>query len=219
MSTQGDWPSDPDDQYQRDPWAERPPQRRGMSTGAKILIVLLSLAGVVVLLCCGVGVYIFSSSQLDESPAAAEERAKQIVEIDIPEAFVPRGAMHLNMLIIEVDAAIYELEENPEGILILAEISGLGMDSADVQSEIRRSLGRPDGGGELTITRSETREFQVRGERVPFVFAESTDEAGNEYRLVSGSFRTDDGQGLLSVQVPPEEYDEEAVVEMIESIK
>ena len=220
MSTQGDWPPDPDDRsHQRDPWEERAPRRPGMSTGAKVLIVLLSLAGVVVLLCCGVGLYIASSFQLDENPAAVAGKTGEIVQIEIPEVFVPRGTVSANLIVFSIDGVVYETEGDPQGTLMLGEFKGLGMDNADVRTEIRRAMRRPDGGDELKITRSETREFEVRGERVDFTFAEATDNAGNEYRLVMGSFPTDDGQGILSVEMPAEIYDEEAIVEMIESIE
>lgn len=220
MSTQGDWPPDPDDRsHQRDPWEERPAQKRGMSAGAKVLIVLLSLAGVVVLLCCGVGLYIFASSERHANPEVVREKTAEILEIDVPEAFVPREAVHANLIVWEIDVVMYALEDNPRGKLVLGKVKGPGMDQAEMQMEMRRALGDPEGAGELTITRSETREFEIRGEEVSFLFGEATDEAGNEYRVVRGSFPTDDGQGFLSVQIPPENYDEDVIVDMIESIR
>lgn len=221
MSTQGDWPPDPDDRsYQRDPWEERPARRPGMSTGAKVLIVLLSIAGLVVLLCCGVGLWIWSTGTFEvvETPEAAVEATQEIAAIDIPEKFQPKQSMNMGLLGYGFEMAIYETEDG-QGGLVIGEMRGLPAGNAQPEMQMRQALQRQDGQGELKVNRTEAREFDVRGQTVRFEFAEAVDDAGKEFRIVSGAFPTEDGQGFLLLQVPAETYNEEAVVKMIESIE
>ena len=221
MSMQDDWPQDPDDRsYQRDPWEERPAKRPGMSTGAKVLIVLLSLAGLVVLLCCGIGLWIWSTGTFEvvQTPDAAIETTREIVSIDIPETFKPKQSMKMGLFGVGFEMALYETEDGAGG-LVIGEMKGVPAGNAQPEMQMRQALQQRDGQGELKVNRSETRELEVRGQSVRFEFAEAVDDAGNEFRLVSGAFATEDGQGFLLVQMPAESYDEEAVVEMIESIE
>ena len=216
MSTQGDWPPDPE----RDQWEERPARRPGMSTGAKVLIVLLSIAGLAVLLCCGVGLWVWSTGTFEvvETPEAAAETTQEIVSIEIPETFQPKQSMNMGLLGYGFEMAIYETEGGEAG-LVIGEMRGLPAGNAQPEMQMRQALQQQDGQGELKVNRTETREFEIRGQDVRFEFAEAVDDAGKEFRIVSGGFPTEDGQGFLLLQVPVEEYNEEVVVEMIESIK
>ena len=70
------------------------PQKRGMSSTAKVLLVLGSIAGVCMLACCG-GVAFFGFQFKDtfkaiaesssKDPAVVKQRTQEIVHIDIPE--------------------------------------------------------------------------------------------------------------------------------------
>jgi hypothetical protein len=221
MSTHGDWPADPDDRSsQRDPWEEPPARRPGMSTGAKVLIVLLSIAGLALLLCCGVGLWIWSTGTFEvvETPEAAIETTQEIVSIEIPELFQPKQSMSMGLLGFGFEMAIYETQDG-EGGLVIGEMKGVPAGNAQPEMQMRQALRRQDGQGELKVNKTETREFEVRGQKVRFEFAEAVDDAGNEFRTVSGAFSTADGQGFLLLQMPAESYDEDAVVKMIESIE
>ena len=217
MATRDEWP---EESGPRDPWEERTPRSRGMSTGSKILIVLLSLGGIVVLLCCGAAFWLWSKVDFEvvEQPDAAAETAADIARIEVPEQFKPKRAMRMKVAGIGMEMAEFELQGGA-GSLVLGEMQGFPPGNVQPEVEMRQTLNRQGEQKELTVNRSESREFEVRGEKTRFTFAEAVDEAGKEFRRVSGSFRTEDGVGVLILEVPVENYDEESIVQMIESIE
>lgn len=217
MAAQDDWP---EESGPRDPWESREAPRPGMSTGTKVLIVVLSIGGLVVLLCCGGVFWLWSQAdfEVQETPKAAVETTEEIAEIRIPPEFKPKAAMRMRLAGVGMVMAMYELEDG-QGSLMIGEMQGLPPGEAQPERQMREALEGQDGQRELTVNRTEAREFEIRGETVRFQFSEGVDDQGNEYRMVEGMFPTEDGQGILVLQVPAEAWDEEAVVEMIESIQ
>ena len=94
-------------------------------------------------------------------------------------------------------------------------------DSKEQEDEMRRQLRRRNfGERELNIISSESREFEIRGEPVKFLFSEAEDPASDvAYRQITGSFPGKEGVAMLILQVPAEGYEEETFVKMIESIR
>jgi hypothetical protein len=73
---------------------------------------------------------------------------------------------------------------------------------------------------ELNEESSETREFTINGEKVPFEFIKGTGaDHARAFRQVVGIFRVKAGTVMVMLMVPEGEYDEPAVVRMIESIR
>ena len=110
------------------------------------------------------------------------------------------------------------------GTLMLAEItlSIPGLPEREFQQQFRegfRQQGKDQPGKELEIIRSETREFSIRGENVPFVFAEAKDAQGILYREVRGDYPGRKGRGFLLLQVPEQEWHAEEIENMLRSIK
>ena len=82
-----------------------PPRKQGMSSTAKVLIILGSIAGVCMLVCCGGGVFVwfkakdaiqnFAQNFSTNDPQEIRARTAKIVHIDIPEQFPPMLALDL----------------------------------------------------------------------------------------------------------------------------
>lgn len=191
-----------------------PPRKPGMSTTTKVLLILLIVFGGLFLLCCGGGFYWWQQQEMTEDPERIRELTRQIAEIEIPGNFEPNKAMSVNVFVVEMKMAFYKPAET-EGMLVLGEFTG----EAIGQAQLRQSIEQQDTGRELQIQSTETREFTIRGKTVEFRFAEAeARETGTAYRQIQGTFPTEDGTGYLLMQIPEEHYDEEAVVQMIESI-
>ena len=217
---QPDEPAETQDGWYDQPVHGPPPKKRGMSTTAKILIGFFCLSGFLFLLCCGGLIYIFTQFKIetDQDPILAEQRVKEIADIEIPEGFEPEVSGTADFFFISATFAAYEHEE-ADGALILGEVNLEIEAGPEAEEEIRRAIRQEANERRLKIKSIETREFEIRGETAEFTFAEAENEDGEAYRQVAGGFLTEDGTGLLILQLDEEHYDEDAVVKMIESIR
>lgn len=213
-----------DDFFQEDDYsaAEQPPPKKRNVT-LIILAVVAVIGGGLLLVCCG-GIFYFMQSieeQTTHVPAEVIERTKEIAQIDIPEEYEPKLATGMNMVFFSMQVVRYERADG-NGLLILGEVGVPMEDMQQAQEDQMQDAINQAGQNQRTlqIQKTETREFEIRGRTVPFEFAEGTlAQDGVEYRQITGMFPTEDGTGFLTLQVPEENYDEAAVVQMIESIE
>ena len=78
------------------------PKKQGMSSTAKVLVILGSIAGVCLLACCGGGIFVYMKAKdaiqniaqnfTTTDPDDIRARTADIVHIDIPEEFPPLRA-------------------------------------------------------------------------------------------------------------------------------
>jgi len=72
---------------------------------------------------------------------------------------------------------------------------------------------------ELTITKTEEKEFTINGQKVKFDFSEGTDKSDKKFHQVQGVFAGNKGPAFFFLQIASESYNEAEIVKMIESIK
>lgn len=199
--------------------------------------------GLVLLLCGGVVGYVAwkgaeqpqqqPTASADDSapmkpgmgPAAAEALVRTIIQIDMPVQFEP------------IDA-----DENPAGCRVtfgrkdavgtLLKLVRYDLSKAPPEFELRstapmlmRMAEMGDGRTstsfiEETESSESARNLTVLGETVTFRFVKGKSRAGGQtLRKVTGTFIAGNGFVALVYTIPDENYDEEAVVRMLESIK
>ncbi|WP_417391931.1 hypothetical protein [Gimesia sp.] len=191
----------------------------GMSTGVKVLLALLGFGGICMLLCCG-GLYYFAQQvgmEFTQNKARVREVQQEITDITIPDSFEPQAAM--TMKVMNMRMAIYEHDPRPGELFLLS--MGIADDGMlDMDKEFQRSMkNQNQQQRELNITKEEQREFNIDGEKIKFNFAEGTDKSGKEFHQVSGVFPGKLGAAFLFLQIASENYNEEEIVQMIESIR
>jgi hypothetical protein len=224
MSTQNDFP-------------DEIPVRQGMSSTAKVLLVLGSLAGVALLACCGGVAFLavrfqgvaktIAQNLPTNNPQEIRARTARIVHIDIPPEFPPLAAIDLFVM----KQMIYGKQGGGSMVMIMeineAMTGGQDAGSAREQrQEIMRQMRQQQGqqaasaDTELDEESSETREFEINGEKVQFEFIRGkSPNGGGPVRQVVGLFPGRQGTVMLMVMVPESEYDEAAIAKMIESIR
>lgn len=209
MSIQEDW---------RDPQAVKP----GMSKTTKVLLILAGVGCVFGLLCCG-GVGFFAwkfRNSFSDDPVVARKVQSDIVSIDIPAEFQPIGSVDF----VFMKGVAYK-GKNEKSIIMLGEFKAPG-DPKDqmeqMQLQFRQGLRKGNDKAEqnFEVESRESHTFTIRGTEVSFEFEKGKMKPGDEESLrVSGTFPSNGGAGALFLMVPAEDYDEDDIKEMIESIK
>lgn len=176
-------------------------------------------------------------------PAEMRLVAGTIVNIDLPDGFEPVEAENMQT----VRKVAFVRRSSGEAVLKLARLDvpedvpkfDPRMQEQDPEVherflEMMAQFGKRDfarvsemaeKGSELTDTAVEApdgteRELAVSGERVVFRFQNGTlKRTGKPIRKVSGVFKMGRGRVALVYTIPEAEYDEEAIVRMIESIR
>tara|TARA_R110002111_G_scaffold262875_1_gene342481 strand:- start:22996 stop:23661 length:666 start_codon:yes stop_codon:yes gene_type:complete len=199
--------------------------KKGMSTGVKVLLILLGLGGGCLLLCCG-GLF-YAARNMDIKMKVTEKKAEiiaiqnEITDITIPDIFKPQAGVTFSVIGKGMQMALFE-PESKQGILILMSLTVPDDGMLDMEKEFRSSLNNQNQNQnqrKLDITKEEQREFTIKGKKLNFTFAEGTDEEKTEFHQITGVFPGKNGPAFLMLQIQSEEYNEEEIVKMIESIK
>jgi hypothetical protein len=205
------------------------------------LRVAAAAAGAVLLLCGGVAGYVAwigapaDEVALDSAKSPVNESAKdserilaifhKIVDIDVPADFVPLSGDSFGMgrtVTIgrkDADGALLKLSR-----MDLPTTQGDGTAPAPDQMLLQMT----EKGSELTTSTfsevsgdsASNRELTVLGKPETFQFLKGKRQAGGKtLRKAGGAFTIGNSRVALIYTIPEEEYDEEAVVRMIESIR
>ena len=209
-----------------------PPKKKGMSTTAKVLITLGCVFGGFLLLCCGGVMYTGYQARnaVSEDPTVVAEVTKEIAEIDIPPQFQPKVSMNMDFWFMPVKMrfVVYHTRGNTGSLTLMefvdpnAKEGEFGPRDRDQVRQQMRQQNQGQNVRDLDIEKSHTRRFQIRGKEVAFRFAKAVDpQTKTAFRQVRGAFpgRIKNSRVVLVLQLPEDEYNEDRVVRMIESIK
>lgn len=215
-----------------DSFSEEPPRKQGMGSTAKVLIILGSIFGVCLLACCG-GVAFFAyrakdvfkgiAESMSNDPAIVRQRTGEIIHIEIPDEFVPMATFGMPMGVVSMKSVMYQRKGNPNSLLMISETNQPmppGQDPRQHREAMLKGMrqGQQMGNLDISAEKSEEREFTINGEKVPFEFIKGSAH-GVPSRKVTGIFAGRNGTVMFILVVAESEYDEDAVVKMIGSIR
>ena len=205
------------------------PPKKGMSSGMKALLIVAIIFGLLILLCCGgiVGVVIHMAGAVSEDPTVIAEHTARFAEIEIPSQFAPRLSLDMTVPFLgkEVVSGVVYADESSESMLIMGSLGAMTaqQNPDDVRRQLEQSMreqGGIDPGEDVDEWESSLKEIEVRGEPVPFNFAVGKNPDTGAGRIeVSGMFEGKSGPVMLILSTDTEVIDEQAIVEMIKSIK
>lgn len=219
-----------------DDFRDNPPPKQGMSSTAKVLIILGSIAGVVLLACCGGVAFVWIQApnwfknlaqnvSVTQNPAEVRERTQQMLHIDIPADFMPLQAMEFFVM----KWAVYQGKSGPQSLLIIMEMNkemvdpNGDMDAQQQREQMRQSLRQQQQFGtmeEINEESHETRRFTIDGKTVEFDFTKGKSKTSQTViHQVVGVIPTAAGIVLIQMTVPDADYNEEAVTAMLKSIR
>ena len=184
--------------------------------GTLLAVLMLTMVGL-----CGFGFYYFRPV-LTENPAAVEPLTAQMLRIDIPPEFEPRGTIEWNFLWGVLMRGVYYELASDEGFLMLLQVDSRLMSQPDIQEHVDRTLRDKGGGGPpLEITESIERPFMVRGVNRMFRFRVGESPADHSrYHLVEGTVDGFSGTVLVAFRIEDAVWEELAphVEQTIQSI-
>ncbi len=213
------WYQDSDDYNAPDDEAAYAP-KPGMSTGMKVFIGIMIVGGATALLCCGGAFFFFRNMfQITDDPAEIQKIQEEIAGIEIPEGLEAEGGvtMDMGMVGVQMKMAIYQGDKSA---LMLMQMVGPGqMSEQQMRDQFRQSMQQQGQDSDIKIESAEERVLTVNGEEATFEFVKGTTAEGDAVRQVSGMFAGRGGTAFLLYHVPEKDWNEEQVVQMIESIQ
>jgi hypothetical protein len=209
------------------PAGQAPQPKQGMSTGTKILLIVVAVLGFGTISCCGGCLFLGyqMTPEIDRNPAAVRAETERVAEITILDGFEPTMVMRMNMLIANMRMVAYEWSAEGEDVpatLVLAQMEmAFGGAQQKLEQSIRKNLsGQEFNSKKLSLKSAENRTFQIRGKEVTVRFAKAEAKDGTAYRQVTGTFPgRDSGTAFLKLQMKEQLWDEEKVEAMIKSIE
>lgn len=219
----------------------QPPPKKGMSTGTKVLIIVLCVFGGLMLLCCG-GVIWFvyqfqKGMEISEDSEVVKQRTQEIVEITIPDNYVPKLSAKIDFPkfwvfkeLPSVSMIFYQRTGNTGSLVLIRLLLPEGQEAnfgpADrerFQRDIKKRQGGDQQGKELqneqrikSITR------RIRGKDVRFDISKGRDsESRKMYYQVAATIpgKTKNSAIFFTLQIQESEYKEAEATKIIESIK
>ena len=208
------------------------PPKEGMSSGMKTLLIVGIIFGLLILLCCGglVGVGIWTAQYMGDAmsqdPTVIAECTAQFVEMEIPSQFAPVMSFDMTVPFSDDTLMVWVVyaDESSNSMLMMASLGAMmaQQSQGDVRRQLEQSM-RQQGvaaGEGVDEWESSVKEIEVRGEPVAFNFAVGENADTGAQRIeVSGMFEGQSGPVMLILSADAKVIDEQAVVEMIESIK
>lgn len=195
----------------------------GMSTGMKVLMGLLIFSALSLVVCCG-GAYWFlsNSTTTTNNPAEIDAMRDKIATIVLPAVYEPGAGVGFNVFdIVKMDMVAYGRSKDPEnGGIVLMQMSGSSItEKDDLRLEFEKEAEKQGTNQDINVTSQETRTFTIDGEEVDFEFVTGTRPESDEVvHQVVGLFKGREGVAFLMIFETDNNWDEEEVVRMIESI-
>lgn len=206
------------------------PQKKGMGTGAKVLIVLGILAGVGVLLCCG-GAAFFGSKiapKISTVPAEVAAQSTAIIPLDIDESkWAGKNSIEQEIpFLMKWTYCVWDEKEGDGGIAVLGMTLPANAQQQQGQSPdqaIEQAFSQNPEISSLVKLQESTstpKTVTMMGAEQEFTFIEGK-RPGSDVEWVEWSGSIDKPGQIINirVQVEKEKYDEQEIIDMLESAK
>ena len=195
------------------------------NTPATVALVLLSIGLAAICGTCGGAMYLFQP-KLSDDAQRVDPLVDELLQIDIPAAFEPRGTIEWNMaFMLSLRGAYFETSDrSQDGVLMFLGVEGGSLDKPNIRAHVERVLSEKSNGTvRLTPEGSpEERLISIRGVPTTFTFETGVDPGSKEkYRLMHGVVDGAKGQEVLialRIKTGPQ-WDDAVAVGMLESIR
>jgi hypothetical protein len=195
-------------------------------------IALAILAGLLVLgICVCVGGWIalrgagrvIEEQMILDDPDEAEALARRIIDYELPAGYREQAAINMGimkMVIIAVGEEGDTFDTDRPVIMILEAPENTTMDEEELLLQFQESMESSMEGESLELELVGESTTTIRGQEVPLLTYEGTNDQGDEMRqIVSGLFEGKEGAVVVMVVGKESGWDEEEIDAFIESIR
>ncbi|HIQ22745.1 MAG TPA: hypothetical protein EYH34_16090 [Planctomycetes bacterium] len=192
-----------------------------------VFVLGLLFAGACVV-CCGglVGLGWYFMRGMTDDPAEVRRVTQQMLQIELPEKLQPAMAMEVRVPWGGQPVFTMAFYVDPATQSALGLVSSPHMSAEQKRPEMERRLKESfrqqgfDIDADWEEIKQWEREIEVRGEKVRFTFTSGTDrESGTRFLALTGLVQGDRGPVMLTFVAPADQYGEEGMVKVIESIR
>jgi hypothetical protein len=197
---------------------EDTPQPKGLSTTAKVLILLLGFSAVCLAICCGGGAYFFTKSvQVTQDPAQVGELTNSIAHIDIPAEFTPKFGMSMSLWM-TMQMALYEGPAK-NSITLMQMKMPAGVSDEQMEHSFEQQLENGQQDRQLKVTSRETRKVTIDGTERTFQLVTGTTRDSTEpVKELRGIFPGRNGTAFLIIQAPEKDWNDDLARQVISSV-
>lgn len=194
------------------------------SGGSKALLLILGVGGVCLLLCCG-GVYWgyqklagkFGEA-ITMDPEKVRTQTAAISAIEIPADYEPKMGMDMTGFGLPMKMVMYGRTGTDEPTLVLMQAPDNAGAGGMNRAQFEDAMAQQGHGQNIQVDSREVRIFDYAGEEYALEFVSGAGgRTGGAARQASGVFPTQGGPAFLTVIDSEENWDDEAVMQMIES--
>lgn len=190
-----------------------------MSRNTKILLAVIG--GLAVVCICIVVVAYIALQRLGSSiessvvtdPQEASEVASAIAEFDIPAGY-DIGAMHM----FGIEWAI--LDNDQGGTIMLMQYpDNMNISQDQLEQQMQQVWQQTTNRNGLNMKVIDQQPVTIRGEQTTLTVSEGSDSQGNGFRQAIAVFPGREGQAILMMVIPSQDWDQEMIDQFIQSIR
>ncbi|HEY3968452.1 MAG TPA: hypothetical protein VGM05_28145 [Planctomycetaceae bacterium] len=212
-----------------DDFQQEPAPQAKKSSGSKVLLILGTIAGLGLVVCCGGAGFLYykfkDAISVTKDPVEVKKQTEELVTIEIPSTFTPLASTRVATPVVNMKMIMYQSGAGNEDAMVLMEMSAPGADPKQMRDQMLQQMRTQQAQGsgfnsQINAQSKETRKFKINGDDVEFDFIKGT--RGSDptvYRQIVGVFQGRNGFILLMLMIRDSDYDEEAVLKMIKSIR
>jgi hypothetical protein len=210
--------------------AEPVPPQSGMSGGARLILGIGAGCFTALVLACG-GLAYFAwdfGKQVasSEDPVVIQQDTAKIVQINVPAGLEPKFSLSTPVPFTKkaISMSIYTDKEK-KALLTVMQVSGEMADEAQLkqmQTQMESQMNAENSRArEVEIDPASVKQHpaEIHGEAAKFTISTGKDKEGKEVRIVDGTFKGAGGAAVLYFLGDAEAFSEQALEEMIDSMK
>lgn len=208
--------------------SEMEPKPQSKGCGTKVLVILGIVFVVLAVVCCGgAGIlYYMIKPTITEDPAEVRAKTAEIAAIEIPDQLEPTTAMSMKIPLNDIGVTMVTYtDEDTGGFLSMSMLAAEGL-APGKEAEMRRGFEQMtnqqnvQGPENIEATEESEVTMEIRGETATFTISKGAGQQSGGSRIaVVGTFQGKEGPTVFVLNVDAEQFSEEEVIEMLESIK
>lgn len=211
-------------------YSDQPAPRPGMSGDTKFLLGCVIVAGVLMVLACGgaiaffiaVGWYVENSTVKD--PAEIRRLTGDIVTIELPGGLEPKMGFNFQVPFTDKPGAcgVVYGSKNHASLMMFEALVPMDEDERNkAQSQIEQAMSQQGRRQKsIRIEESKAHDLEIHGKPAHFTVAKGVDTADKqEMWQVTGDFEGEKGPVMFVFTAPAEDYTEEDILKMLDSMK